>query len=448
MPMPLLRRRTLALTLAAATLAACSTTAPPAAAPAAPAAPARPADSALRERTQAEVPAYLKTLESLVAIESGSRDLEGLKRMAGVVADRLRAAGLQVELKPSRAPDFHPQLKGAELGSSVYATRAGTGTKKVLLIAHMDTVYPRGMAAKQPFRIDGDRAYGLGIADDKQGVALILHVVDLLARQGFADYAQLGVLINGDEEIGSPGSAPLITQLGSEYDAVFSFEGGGNAAAGGGDMVRLATSSIAIVEMKVTGKASHAGAAPHLGRNALYELSHQMLKSRGFGDPAKGLQINWTVASAGGSRNVIPAEATAVADVRSLTNSDLDLMEAALRKSIQDKLIPDTTIDLSFYRSRPAFVANAAARALARHAVGVYSELGLPIDIRDRATGGGTDAAFAGLRPRGGVLESFGLRGFGSHSSNDEYVLVSNIGPRLYLATRMVMDVGSGKVAW
>jgi glutamate carboxypeptidase len=151
MPMPLLRRRTLALTLAAATLAACSTTAPPAAAPAAPATPARPADSALRARTQAEVPAYLKTLESLVAIESGSRDLEGLKRMAGVVADRLRAAGLQVELKPSRAPDFHPQLKGAELGSSVYATRAGTGTKKVLLIAHMDTVYPRGMAAKQPF---------------------------------------------------------------------------------------------------------------------------------------------------------------------------------------------------------------------------------------------------------------------------------------------------------
>lgn len=123
-------------------------------------------------------------------------------------------------------------------------------------------------------------------------------------------------------------------------------------------------------------------------------------------------------------------------------------MEAALRKSIQDKLIPDTTIDLSFYRSRPGFVANAAARALARHAVGVYGELGLPIDIRDRATGGGTDAAFAGLRRRGGVLESFGLRGFGSHSSNDEYVLVSNVGPRLYLATRMVMDVGSGKVAW
>lgn len=450
------RCRATTLALAVFALAGCASvpsapvaaTPPAAPATASPAAPARAADAALKTQAQAEVPALLKTLETLVGLESGSRDLEGLNRLAGVVADRLKQAGMQVELKPNKAPDFHPQLKGATLGPSVYATRQGKGQKKVLLIAHMDTVYPRGMVAKQPFRVDGDRAYGLGIADDKQGVALILHTVEMLARNGFADYAQLGVLINGDEEIGSPGSNQLITQLGSEYDAVLSFEGGGSATADGRDMVRLATSSIAIVEMKVTGKASHAGAAPHLGRNALYELSHQMLKSRQFGDPAKGLQINWTVANAGNSRNVIPAEATAIADVRSLTNQDLDLMEAALKKSIEDKLIPDTKIELTFYRSRPAFVANAAARALAAHAVGVYGELGLPIDIRDRATGGGTDAAFAGLRPRGGVLESFGLRGFGSHSNNDEYVLVSNVAPRLYLATRMVMDAGSGRIRW
>lgn len=457
--MPLLTaprlRPALALLTASLWLAGCATTTPPPAAPvaapmaaAAPAAASTAADTRLRSLAQADVAAYMATLQGLVGIESGSRDLDGLQRIADVVAGRLRSAGMQVELKPTQAPDFHPQLKGAKLGPMVYATRSGTGTKKVLLIAHMDTVYQRGMGAKQPFRVDGDRAYGLGIADDKQGVALILHVVDMLNRLGATDYAQLGVLINSDEEIGSPGSGAFITQLGSEYDAVFSFEGGGSAAANGADMVRLATSSIAIVEMKVTGKASHAGAAPHLGRNALYELSHQMLKSRNFGDPAKGLQINWTVANAGGSRNVIPAEATAVADVRSLTNADLDLMEAALKKSITEKLIPDTTIDLSFYRSRPAFVANAAARALAAHAVQAAAGLGMPLQVMDRATGGGTDAAFAGLRPKGGVLESFGLRGFGSHSNDDEYVLVSNVAPRLALATRMVIDTGSGRVSW
>lgn len=459
--------------LAALLLGACSTLAPPPAATAPPARPApaavpagttaaaaapvaasvaatpsRPADEALRARVQAELPAYLETLKALVGMESGSRDLQGLAKLADHVAGRLRGAGMQVQLRPTRAPDFHPQLKGAELGPMVYATRSGTGSKKVLLIAHMDTVYPKGAGAKQPFRIDGDRAYGLGIADDKQGVALILHVVDLLARTGFAGYAELGVLINGDEEIGSPGSGAFLTQLGSEYDAVLSFEGGGPANTPGGDMVRLATSSIAIVEMKVTGKASHAGSSPESGRNALYELAHQMLKSRQFGDPAKGLQINWTVANAGTSRNVIPAEATAIADARSLTNEDLSLLETALKKSIEDKLIPDTKIELSFYRSRPAFVANAASRALARHAVQVAGEVQLPLTIRDRATGGGTDAAFAGLRPKGGVLESFGLRTFGAHSDNDEYVLVSNVVPRLYLATRMVMDVGRGEVKW
>jgi glutamate carboxypeptidase len=403
-----------------------------------------PPMATLQAQAQGQVAPLLDSLKAMVSIESGSRDLEGLAQMATLVAGRLQAAGMTVQKLPAKAPDFHPQLKGAKLGDMVYATRSGTGKRRVLLIAHMDTVYTKGMAAKQPFRVDGDRAYGLGIADDKNGVALILHTVELLQKLGFNDYAQLGVLINADEEIGSPGSGATITQLGSEYDAVLSFEGGGFEQ----DWVRLATSSIAIVELKVTGKASHAGSAPERGRNALYEMAHQVMKSRNFGDPAKDLKINWTIANAGETRNVIPASASAIADVRALTNDDLDLMEAQLRKSITEKLIPDTTIELSFHRSRPAFVANAVSRTLAGHAQKVFAEMSQKLDVRDRATGGGTDAAFAGLRPKGGVLESFGLRGFGAHSNDDEYIVVSSIAPRLVLATRMVMDVGSGVLSW
>ena len=388
--------------------------------------------------------AYLDTLKTLVGIESGSRDLEGLRALAKVVADRLSAMGMEVKTIPTRAPEFHPMLKGAELGPMVYGRKAGKGSKKVLLIAHMDTVYPRGMGEKQPFRVEGDRAYGLGIADDKAGVALILHTVDLLARLGYDDYAELGVLINGDEEVGSPGSGPMLTELGGQYDAVLSFEGGGGRT----DMVRLATSSIAIAELKVTGRASHAGGNPEGGRNAIYELAHQIMKTRHFGDADKGLKINWTVIEGGGVRNVIPASASAIADIRSLTNADLDIMEQALRKAIQDKLIPDTKIELTFFRSRPAFVPNEASVALARHAQTLFKGIGLPLEIRDKASGGGTDAAFAGLRPKGGVLESFGLRGFGAHGDGNEYVMIDSIAPRLYLSTRMVMDVGSGKVAW
>ncbi|MBL8290149.1 MAG: M20/M25/M40 family metallo-hydrolase [Rubrivivax sp.] len=467
------RRRSFVALCAACCLAGCAATAPgtggggsssnasgagrgaagAAAASAAPAAPAGAAGTtasaasittaAVHARALEQVPAVLESLKALVAIESGSRDLEGLERIAALVAGRLAAAGMAVQTLPAQAPSFNPQLKGAKVGPMVMARKAGTGKRRVLLIAHMDTVYPRGMGARQPFRVEGDRAYGLGISDDKGGVALILHTVELLERMRFTDYAELAALINGDEEIGSAGSAQTITRLGREYDAVFSFEGGGFER----DMVRLATGSIASVALRVKGKASHAGAAPERGRNALVEMAHQVLKTRGFGEDDKGLTINWTVATAGQVRNVIPADAVAHADVRALDDADLDRLEARLRQAIKDKLIPDTEVTLEFTRGRPAFRANAASRVLAQHARAIFKEMGLPLEIRDRASGGGTDAAYAGIDPKGGVLESFGLRGFGAHSG-DEYVFISSIAPRLALAARMVMDVGSGKLDW
>lgn len=402
------------------------------------------ANPALQDRAREQVPQAVETLRQLVGIESGSRDLEGTAEAARYVAGRLQAAGMQARVLPTQAPSFNPQLKGAPLGPMVYATRAGTGTHKVLLIAHLDTVYARGMGAKQPFRVEGDKAYGLGISDDKGGVALILHVVELLEQLGARDYAQLGVLINADEEIGSPGSAPTLVQLGSEYDAVLSFEGGGFDQ----DAVRLATSAIATAELKVTGRASHAGGNPEGGRNALYELAHQVLKSRHLGDASRGLKINWTVAQAGEVRNAIPAHATAWADIRAIENADLDRIEAALRESIKERLIPDTTVELEFRRGRPAFAANAASRVLAQHAQAVFREMGLPLAVRDRATGGGTDAAYAAMRAKGAVLEGFGLRGYGAHSNDNEYVFISSIAPRLALAARLVLDIGSGAVRW
>ena len=146
----------------------------------------------------------------------------------------------------------------AQIGKMVRATFTGTGTKKILLLAHMDTVYPRGMLAKQPFRIKGDRAYGVGIADDKQGIAVIIHTIAMLKAMNFRDYGTLTVLINADEEISSPGSRSLITRLGAEHDAVLSFEGSRAES----DKLALATAGIASVTLNVQGRASHAGSAP------------------------------------------------------------------------------------------------------------------------------------------------------------------------------------------
>ena len=204
----------------------------------------------------------------------------------------------------------------------VHAEFKGSGQKKIMLIAHMDTVYRNGMLKDQPFRIDGDRAYGLGIADDKHGVATILHTVALLQKLDFKDYGTLTVLINGDEEISSPGARATITRLGADQDAVFSFEGGGAEA-----RLTLATSGIGAAYLTVQGKTSHAGARPEGGVNALTELSHQILQLKDLSKPEEGLKLNWTVAQAGTNRNVIPGQATAQADARALKVADFDALE-------------------------------------------------------------------------------------------------------------------------
>ena len=179
------------------------------------------AADALLARVKQERSAFIKTLQELVSIESGSRDIEGLNRLSEVIAGRLRALGGDVQfVAPGADVRFDDTPK--QIGRMVLARFKGTGTRRILLLAHMDTVYERGMGANQPFRIDGDRAYGLGIADDKQGVALILHTLTMLQALKFQQYGTLTVLINADEEIGAPGSRGTLTRLGREHDVVLS----------------------------------------------------------------------------------------------------------------------------------------------------------------------------------------------------------------------------------
>ena len=391
-----------------------------------------------------EKPALLETLKELVSIESGSRDLEGLEKISDLIAAKFKAMGGEVELIDPSAEAYRMEDTPEKIGRAVRATFKGTGKKKIMLIAHMDTVYTVGMLNKQPFRVEGDKAYGLGIADDKQGVAVITHTVAMLQALKFKDYGTLTVLINGDEEISSPGARALITRMGSEHDAVLSFEGSSVKE----DKLSLATAGIASVALNVTGKASHAGSAPELGVNALYELSHQILQMRDLSDPATGLRMNWTISKSGSNRNVIPASASAGADVRVLKVSDYDRIEQQVQERVKKQLIPEAKVEMKFERRRPPLEATDASRALAKHAQQIYKdELGKPLGADDAVAGGGTDAAFAALKTKAPVVERFGLQGFGAHSADAEYVLVDSIEPRLYLATRMVMDLSRSKVA-
>jgi glutamate carboxypeptidase len=384
----------------------------------------------------------LDTLKDLVSIESGSGDREGLDKMADLIASRLAALGGAVTtIEPDPADIYHMVDTPKRIGKMVEARFTATGTKKILLIAHMDTVYLRGMLAQQPFRVDGNRAYGLGIADDKHGIAVILHTLAILKAMNFRDYGLITVLINGDEEVSSPGARATLTKRGGEHDVVFSCESSRVES----DRLSLTTSGIGAVVLNVQGRASHAGNAPERGRNALYELAHQILQTRDLSEPANGLKMNWTVASAGTNRNVIPAIASATADVRVLRVADYDAIERKVRERIKNKLIEDTVVEMTFERRRPPLEMTPASQALAKHAQRVYAEIGRDLVVADVAEGGGTDAAFAALKTKAPVIERFGLRGFGAHSNDAEYIDIDSIEPRLYLLTRMIMDVSQDR---
>ncbi len=404
------------------------------------AAPAAPNEAVLTLAKQNKQP-LLDTLKDLVNIESGSGDREGLDRISQLIHDRLKALGGQVEFIEPGADSYRMHDSPEKIGRMVKATFKGTGTKKIMLIAHMDTVYLKGMLARQPFRVDGNRAYGLGIGDDKAGVAVILHTLSMLKAMNFRDYGTLTVLINGDEEISSPAGRNQFGKLGAEHDLTMSHEGSPIES----DRLSLATAGIAAVTLKVTGKASHAGSAPERGRNAIYELAHQMLQTKDFSDPTTGVKMNWTMFNGGTNRNVIPAEATGAADVRVIRVADYDGLEKRVRETITKQLIPDTKVEMVFERRRPPLELNPAAAAIAKHAQTIYAEIGKQLTVSDTVAGGGTDAAFAALGNTKPVIERFGLLSFGAHSNDNEYVNIDSIEPRLYLATRLIMDFSQGR---
>jgi glutamate carboxypeptidase len=385
---------------------------------------------------QKEKRPFLETVKELVSIESGSGDREGLDRISALIADRLRALGGKVRFVEPGSDIYRMFDTPERPGRMVEARFEGNGTKKFRLIAHMDTVYLKGMLDQQPFRVEGTRAYGLGIADDKQGIALILHALALLKATGFRDYGLITVFIDGDEEVSAPSSRELFGKLGAEHDATFSCE-----RTLEDHRLSLTTAGIGAVTLEVQGRASHAGSDPEKGRNALYELAYQLLQMRDLSNPATGVKVNWTVANAGTNRNVIPDRATAVGDVRVLRVADLDLVEQRVRERISKHLIPDTTVKMNLERRRPPLQLNPRAEALAKHAQKIYGEIGKTLAISTEAEGGGTDAAFAALNTDHPVIERFGVVGFGAHSNSAESIDADSIAPRLYLLARMVIDL-------
>ena len=387
-------------------------------------------DETLMAAATAEKPAVIATLEKLVNIETGTGNKEGLAAYANLLEDELKKLGFQVMR--------HKAAEG-RVGDNLVGTRQGSGGRNVMLQSHMDTVYLKGTLEKAPFKVEGGKAYGPGIADDKSGNAVVLHTLKLLQGRNFDDYGTITVLFNTDEEKGSFGSRDLIQSEAAKADYVLSFE----PASAGRETFSLGTSGIAYVLAEVTGKASHAGAAPEQGVNALVEAADLVLRTMDIDDKAKGLRFNWTIEKAGNVSNIIPAEATINGDMRYAEVEDFDAAVKTLNERAQKKRLPDAQVRITVTKGRPAFNAGEGGKALVDKAAAYYRQAGGEVSIQPR-TGGGTDAAYAGLANKA-VIEGLGLPGFGYHSDKAEWVDTDAIPRRLYMAAKLIMDLGSGK---
>ncbi len=384
------------------------------------------APEALLKKAEAEQKPYLATVEQLVNVDTGTGQEPGLKTVSTLLVERLKALGAKVETSPA----------SPSAGDNIVGTFKGTGSKSFLLMVHYDTVFLPGTAAKRPFKVEGERAYGPGVADAKGGVAMILHSLKLLQDDKFDGFGTLTVLFNPDEETGSAGSKKIIAELARQHDYVFSYEPPDK------DAVTVATNGINGVMLEVKGKSSHAGSAPEEGRNAAMELAHQMLQLKDLGDSAKGTTVNWTMVKAGDKRNIIPSSASAEADMRYSDLSESDRVLADAQRLVQKKLIDDTEVTVRLEKGRPPLAKNAASEQLAKEAQVLYARIDRKIEAI--AMRFGTDAGYAYVpgSDKPAVLETMGVVGAGLHA-DDEYIELSSIAPRLYLTVALIRQLSA-----
>ncbi|MBP0947254.1 M20/M25/M40 family metallo-hydrolase [Pseudomonas alliivorans] len=382
----------------------------------------------LLKKAEAEQKAYLATVKELVDVDTGTGQAPGLKTVSALLVERLKALGAEVTTTPATP----------SAGDNIVGTIKGNGSRSFLLMVHYDTVFGPGTAAKRPFRQDGERAYGPGVADAKGGVAMILHSLKLLQDQGFKDFGTLTVLFNPDEETGSSGSKKVIAELARQHDYVFSYEPPDK------DAVTVATNGINGVLLDVKGKSSHAGSAPEAGRNAAIELAHQMLQLKDLGDPAKGTTVNWTLIKGGEKRNIIPSSASAEADMRYSDLGESDRVIADAQRIVQKKLIDGTEVSVRLEKGRPPLAKNPGSEQLAKTAQTLYGKIGR--NIEPIAMRFGTDAGYAYVpgSEKPAVLETMGVVGAGLHA-DDEYIELSSIAPRLYLTVALIQQLSESK---
>jgi glutamate carboxypeptidase len=382
------------------------------------------------------------TLRAWCAINSGSGNLEGLKRMHGALSDAFGGLGADVETVASKPHQIVTNEGAAEtkpIGDMLRLVKRPQAPVRVLLAGHMDTVF----AADHPFQgekfLDDDRLNAPGAADMKGGLLVMLYALKVIEQSGFADKIGYEVLINADEEIGSHGSAHMLEAAAkrAQFACVYEPALADGTLAG----ARKGSGNFAAV---IRGKSAHAGREHHLGRNALAAAAEFITGVDKLTGAREGLTVNVARVDGGGPNNVVPGLAVVRFNVRLEQPGDADWFMAqlgALIEPINSREGYEAELTGEFTRPPKPMTPDLEAFFEALKATG--AELGLKIAWQP--TGGccdGNNIAAAGIP----VIDTLGVRGANIHSAQ-EYAALDSLVERAKLSALLLLKIAAGDIA-
>ena len=367
------------------------------------------------EHLEANAPAVLADIQSLVALESPSRDVPGINAVIDAVQAWLAPMG-QAQRSPS------------DLGDVLRVTIPGKTNERVVLLAHADTVYPRGVWS-QMWRVEGDKAFGPGAYDMKGGIVQAVWALKTIQALGLQPNCTVDFLLTPDEEIESRAGRPHIEALATGAKAVLVLE----PPHLNGDL-KVARKGVGGYRVSVHGKAAHQGTEPENGRNAIVSAAHFISEVVKLQDLEKGTTLGPNVIQGGSAMNVVADHVELEVDLRVWDQSEADRVDAAI-KAIQP--LEGTRYDIRDGLNRPAMEPSNGSWKLLELGQRLAGELGFhPGAAR---VGGGSDGNFTSkLAP---TLDGFGIHGANAHQRELEHVLISEIPRRAALVAGMLVQL-------
>ena len=347
------------------------------------------------EYLQKQLPRMIDDTRQLVGIDSGSYCKDGVDQVGEIMSARLTELGFCVET-----------IAQERFGNHLVAQRAGSAPVSVLLIGHLDTVFPAGSAAQIPFQMVDGKATGAGVLDMKSCLVAMGYALEALRALHADNLPALTVLLIGDEEIGSVTARELIIREGQKADYALVVEG----ARANGALV-LERKGTGFLDVQARGRAAHAGNEPEVGRSAIDEIAEKVLKLRKLQDLEAGTTVTVGQMGGGTARNVVAEEAWAKVDLRFRTPQAQQDLFAAIETLLAEPEGDGIDLTYNLVLNRPPLTQVPGSEKLAEIARQVMDELRIP--FRTAVAGGASDGNFTaaagtptldGLGPVGGMM--------------------------------------------